>query len=52
MELDKRIIDGKKPLDCFEKRKFEHLNGVRYKFGKAVSYDNYRNYFYFELIEE
>lgn len=35
-----------------EKRKFERLNGVRYKFGKAVSYDNYRNYFYFELIEE
>lgn len=35
-----------------EKRKFERLNGVRYKFGKAVSYDNYRDYFYFELIEE
>lgn len=34
-----------------EKREFERLNGVRYKFGKAVSHDNYRNYFYFELIE-
>ena len=35
-----------------EKREFERLNGVRYKFGKAVAHDNYRNYFYFELIEE
>lgn len=34
-----------------EKREFEKLNGVRYKFGKAVSYDRYNRYFYFELIE-
>lgn len=34
-----------------EKREFEKLNGVKYKFGKAVSYDRYNGYFYFELIE-
>lgn len=34
------------------KRKFEKLNGVRYTFGKAVSYDRYNGYYYFELIEE
>lgn len=33
------------------KKKFERLNGVKYKFGKAVSYDRYNGYFYFELIE-
>lgn len=48
------IIDRELTIeDCDEeKRDFERLNGVRYKFGKAVSHDNYRNYFYFELIEE
>ena len=35
-----------------EKREFEKLNGVRYRFGKAVSYDRYNRYYYFELIEE
>lgn len=35
-----------------EKKKFERLNGVKYKFGKAVSHDRYNGYFYFELIEE
>lgn len=35
-----------------EKREFEKLNGVKYKFGKAVSLDRYNRYFYFELIEE
>lgn len=34
-----------------EKKKFERLNGVEYKFGKAVSYDRYNSSFYFELIE-
>ena len=34
-----------------EKKKFERLNGVKYRFGKAVSHDRYNNYFYFELIE-
>lgn len=39
--------------DCEDdKEKFERLNGVKYRFGKAVSYDRYNNYFYFELIEE
>lgn len=33
------------------KKDFERLNGVKYKFGKAVSYDRYNNYVYFELIE-
>ena len=38
--------------ECDEtKKKFERLNGVKYKFGKAVSYDRYNSYFYFELIE-
>lgn len=38
--------------DCDEeKREFEKLNGVRYRFGKAVSLDRYNRYFYFELIE-
>lgn len=38
--------------ECEEsKKKFERLNGVRYKFGKAVSWDRYNGYFYFELIE-
>lgn len=47
--IDRELTIGK----CEEeKRMFERLNGVRYKFGKAVSHDNYRNYFYFELIEE
>lgn len=46
--IDRELTIGK----CEEeKQKFERLNGVRYKFGKAVSHDNYRNYFYFELIE-
>lgn len=35
-----------------ERKKFEKLNGVKYKFGKAVSHDRYNGYFYFELIEE
>lgn len=34
-----------------EKKKFERLNGVNYRFGKAVSHDRYNGYFYFELIE-
>lgn len=34
-----------------EKKKFERLNGVQYRFGKAVSHDRYNGYFYFELIE-
>lgn len=34
-----------------EKKKFERLNGVKYRFGKAVSHDRYNGYFYFELIE-
>lgn len=39
--------------ECDEtKKKFERLNGVKYKFGKAVSYDRYNGYFYFELIDE
>ena len=48
------IIDRELTIeDCDEeKRDFERLNGVRYKFGKAVAHDNYRNYFYFELIED
>lgn len=33
------------------KKDFERLNGVRYRFGKAVSYDRYNNYVYLELIE-
>lgn len=33
------------------KKKFERLNGVKYNFGKAISYDRYNGYFYFELIE-
>lgn len=46
--IDRELTIGK----CEEeKRMFERLNGVRYKFGKAVAHDNYRNYFYFELIE-
>ena len=47
------IIDRELTIDgCEEERQeFERLNGVRYKFGKAVAHDNYRNYFYFELIE-
>ena len=46
--IDRELtIDG-----CEEERQeFERLNGVRYKFGKAVAHDNYRDYFYFELIE-
>lgn len=52
--FDGSIIDRELTISrCEEeKREFERLNGVRYKFGKAVSHDNYRNYFYFELIEE
>ena len=48
------IIDRELTIDgCEEeKREFERLNGVRYKFGKAVSYDRYNSYVYFELIEE
>lgn len=39
--------------ECEEsKKKFEKLNGVRYKFGKALSWDRYNGFFYFELIEE
>lgn len=34
------------------KKDFERLNGVKYRFGKAVSYDRYNNNVYFELIEE
>lgn len=34
-----------------EKKKFERLNDVKYRFGKAVSHDRYSGYFYFELIE-
>ena len=34
-----------------EKKKFERLNGVKYRFGKAVSHDRYNDFFYFELIE-
>ena len=34
-----------------DKKKFERLNGVKYKFGKAVSFDRYNGDFYFELIE-
>lgn len=52
--FDKSIIDRELTIGACEeeKREFERLNGVRYKFGKAVAHDNYRNYFYFELIEE
>lgn len=52
--FDESIIDRELTISrCEEeKRNFERLNGVRYKFGKAISHDNYRNYFYFELIEE
>lgn len=52
--FDKSIIDRELTIDSCEeeKQKFERLNGVRYKFGKAVAHDNYRNYFYFELLEE
>lgn len=52
--FEKSRLDRELTLeDCEEeKQKFERMNGVRYKFGKAVSHDNYRNYFYFELIEE
>lgn len=51
--FDKSIIDRELTISTCEeeKREFERLNGVRYKFGKAVAHDNYRNYFYFELIE-
>lgn len=51
--FDESIIDRELTISTCEKEKrdFERLNGVRYKFGKAVSHDNYRNYFYFELIE-
>lgn len=51
--FDGSIIDRELTIGTCEeeKRKFERLNGVRYKFGKAVAHDNYRNYFYFELIE-
>ena len=51
--FDESIIDRELTISTCEKEKryFELLNGVRYKFGKAVSHDNYRNYFYFELIE-
>lgn len=34
-----------------EKKKFERLNDVKYRFGKTVSHDRYNGYFYFELIE-
>lgn len=34
-----------------EKKKFERLNDVKYRFGKAVSHDRYNDFFYFELIE-
>lgn len=52
--FDGSIIDRELTISrCEEeKRTFERLNGVRYKFGKAVAHDNYRNYYYFELIEE
>lgn len=52
--FDESIIDRELTIGTCEeeKREFERLNGVRYKFGKAVAHDNYRNYFYFELIEE
>lgn len=51
--FDGSIIDRELTISTCEeeKREFERLNGVRYKFGKAVAHDNYRNYFYFELIE-
>ena len=51
--FDESIIDRELTISTCEKEKrdFERLNGVRYKFGKVVSHDNYRNYFYFELIE-
>lgn len=47
-------IDRESTLETCEKekREFEKLNGVRYRFGKAVSYDRYNRYYYFELIEE
>lgn len=47
------IVDRELTIEkCEEsKKKFERLNGVRYKFGKAVSWDRYNGYFYFELIE-
>ena len=52
--FEKSRLDRELTLeDCEEeKQKFERLNGVRYKFGKAVSHDRYNGYFYFELIEE
>lgn len=34
------------------KKKFERLNGVKYRFGRSVAYDNYNRLFFFELIEE
>ena len=51
--FDESIIDRELTISTCEKEKrdFERLNGVRYKFGKAVSHDHYGNYFYFELIE-
>lgn len=51
--FDESIIDRELTISTCEeeKREFERLNGVRYNFGKAVAHDNYRNYFYFELIE-
>lgn len=33
-----------------EKKEFEQLNGVKYRFGKAVSHDH-NGFFYFELVE-
>lgn len=52
--FDKSRIDRELTIDSCEeeKQKLERLNGVRYKFGKAVAHDNYRDYFYFELLEE
>lgn len=38
---------------CKEQKEFlEQMNGVKYRFGKAVAYDIHNHNFYFELIEE
>ena len=51
--FDSRIDRESTIEECDEEKKeFEKLNGVRYRFGKAVSYDSYNRYYYFELIEE
>ena len=43
MELDKRIKEGKKPLDCFDIQKAKKFLGVKGYFSPYIDYFGERN---------